>query len=261
MSAAWQTACFGASVIFAAMLLLWLVSIRLQDVSIVDPFWGTGFVILAWITLALQPVWHARLLMMVALVTLWGIRLSIYLLWRNSGRGEDSRYASMRQLHGRRFWWVSYWTVFLLQAVLMWIVAIPIFMATLSPDQRPNVLDLCGVLLWCVGMYFEAIGDWQMARFRADPANRGKVMRHGLWNYTRHPNYFGDFCVWWGFYLIAAGGGAWWTIFSPILMSILLMRVSGVTLLESTIVERRPDYADYQRTTSAFFPWFPGTHL
>ena len=134
----------------------------------------------------------------------------------------------------------------------------PVLMAVSnSASTTWNAWDIVGIISWTLGLYFESIGDWQMARFKSDPANQGKVLRQGLWKYTRHPNYFGDFCVWWGLYLIAVGNGGWWTIFSPLTMSILLMRVSGVTLLESTIQERRPDYADYRQSTNAFFPGFP----
>ena len=197
-------------------------------------------------------------MLLCGLVTIWGLRLSLYLLWRNAGHGEDQRYAAMRQYHGPRFWWISLFTVFWLQGVILWLVALPILVTTASTAAVPwNYWDLLGVLCWGVGITFEAVGDWQLTRFKSNPANRGRVLREGLWRYTRHPNYFGDFCIWWGFYFIAVAAGAWWTVISPLLMSVLLMRVSGVTLLESTIQERRPDYADYIRTTNAFFPGVP----
>lgn len=258
MPSNWQVALLELGLILAIMLVLWLISLPLRNASIVDPFWGTGFVLLVWIAC----FWHSfaaqRSLLICVLVTLWGLRLSLYLLWRNAGHGEDDRYASMRRYHGPRFWWVSLFTVFLLQAVILWIVALPILMTVSPLAPSPwNAWDGAGVLFWSVGMVFESVGDWQLARFKADPANRGKVLCQGLWRYTRHPNYFGDFCVWWGFYLIAVASGAGWTIISPLLMSVLLMRISGVTLLESTIQERRPEYAIYRRTTNAFFPGIP----
>lgn len=254
----WQTAFLGLGLILVAMFLLWLISLKRRDVSIVDPFWGTGFVLLAWTTYLAQSTAAPRSFLMCGLVTAWGLRLSLYLLWRNAGHGEDRRYAAMRDYHGPRFWWVSLLTVFLLQAMILWVVAMPILMtATPAAQSAWNFWDIAGIAVWTVGMIFETVGDWQLTRFKANPDNQGKVLRRGLWRYTRHPNYFGDFCVWWGIYLIAVAGGAAWTFFSPLMMSILLMRVSGVTLLESTIQKRRPEYAEYCRTTNAFVPGFP----
>jgi steroid 5-alpha reductase family enzyme len=258
MTSTWFVALFGLGLILSVMILLWVVSLLRRDASIVDPFWGTGFILLAWMAYLWQPTTAPRPLLLCGLVTLWGLRLSLYLLWRNWGQGEDHRYLLMRQHHGRRFWWVSLFTVFLLQAIILWIVALPILMATIPAEQPPlNAWDAAGIFVWTIGVFFETVGDWQLARFRSNPANRSKVLSHGLWRYTRHPNYFGDFCVWWGFYLIAFSGGAWWTMISPLIMSILLMRISGVTLLESTIQERRPEYAAYRRATNAFFPGLP----
>lgn len=258
MSPTWLMAFSGLAVIIAAMVALWLLSLPLRNASFVDPFWGMGFVVLAWIAYAWQTDSAPRSLLLCGLVTLWGLRLSLYLLWRNAGHGEDDRYAAMRRYHGQRFWWVSFFTVFFLQAVILWTVALPILMTGSSPAQSVwNAWDVCGVMLWCIGIFFETVSDWQLARFKANPDNRSKVLNRGLWRYTRHPNYFGDFCVWWGFYCIAVAGGAWWTLFSPLIMSVLLMRISGVTLLESTIQDRRPEYAEYRHNTNAFFPWFP----
>jgi steroid 5-alpha reductase family enzyme len=166
----------------------------------------------------------------------------------------------MRENHGPQFWWVSLFTVFLLQAVILWFVSMPLQVAAVKGASHSlGGLDAAGIVAWCLGFVFESIGDWQLARFKADPASAGKVLDRGLWRYTRHPNYFGDFCVWWGLYAIAAAGGAWWTIGSPLVMSFLLLKVSGVSLLESTIVDRRPEYAEYQARTNAFFPGPPRT--
>jgi steroid 5-alpha reductase family enzyme len=262
--------------VLAAMTTLWFLSVVRRDASIADPFWGTGFVLLSGLSLLLLPAALAsiRAWLLVAMTTIWGLRLSIYLLWRNRLHGEDRRYRAMRDRHGRHFWWISLVTVFWLQGILLWIVSLPIQAAIIQEvifqetsdvgirdsSGRVNALswlDFMGVALWTLGLYFEAVGDLQMARFQADPANAGRVMDRGLWRYTRHPNYFGDFCVWWGLYLVAASGGAVWTIFSPTLMTILLLRVSGVTLLEKTIANGRPDYAEYQTRTNAFFPGRP----
>ena len=242
----------------AAQLLLWLVSLRLRDVSIVDIYWGVGFAQIAIITAALADGWPWRQLLLTQLTVLWGLRLGFYLFWRNAGHGEDYRYQAMRRHHGDRFPLVSLATVFGLQGALMWIVSLPVQLGQLGASPAHLTwLDGAGVALWALGLAFETIGDLQLAAFKADPANAGQVMDRGLWRYTRHPNYFGDACVWWGLWLIATAGGAWWTVFSPALMTFFLMKVSGVAMLERTIGKRRPAYADYIARTSAFVPWFP----
>ena len=247
-------------VVMITMTLMWLISLWRRDASIVDPFWGTGFVIVVGYAFITTPTAQSipRCLLLAALTTIWGLRLSSYLLWRNLGHGEDRRYKAMRDHHGPRFWWVSLLTVFLLQGVILWIVSMPIQVAMFKASSSPlGWYDIVGFSVWCVGLFFEAVGDWQMARFQANPNNAGYVMDRGLWRLTRHPNYFGDFCIWWGLYVVATSGGAGWTVFSPLLMSFFLLKVSGVTLLEKTITTRRPDYAAYQARTSAFFPWWP----
>lgn len=238
---------------------LWLVSVRRRDASLIDPFWGMGFVIVAWGCLAARDVAGMRGLLLAGMTSVWGLRLSGYLLRRNWSHGvEDRRYGAMRSYWGEKFWWVSYGTVFVLQGVILWVVSLPLQVGILSPETYPpGPVDVLGFLIWLVGVVFESVGDWQLSRFRSDPAQGGKVLDRGLWRYTRHPNYFGDFCVWWGLYVVSLGSGGWWTVFSPIVMSVLLMKVSGVALLEKDIGERRPEYARYVRETSAFWPWWP----
>jgi steroid 5-alpha reductase family enzyme len=187
------------------------------------------------------------------LVSLWGLRLAAYLAWRNRGHDEDRRYQAIRRRNEPNFALKSLWLIFGFQAVLAWIISLPLAGA-IAGDAPLGLLDGLGVALWAVGLYFEAAGDWQLARFKADPGNTGRVMDRGLWRYTRHPNYFGDFCVWWGLYLVALSAGAWWTVVGPLIMSLLLLRFSGVRLLERDIGERRPAYAEYVRRTNAFFP-------
>jgi steroid 5-alpha reductase family enzyme len=240
------------------MIALWLLSLLLKNSSIVDIFWGTGFVILAWVYFALTPDgFITRKIILVILTTLWGLRLSLYILLRNWGKPEDFRYQKWRQESGSRWWWKSFFQVFMLQGLLMWIISTPLLAAQtrLAPD-RLTALDFFGAVLWAIGFFFETAGDLQLARFKANAANKGKVMERGVWRYTRHPNYFGDAAQWWGYFLIATAAGGWWTIFSPILMTTLLMRVSGVTLLEKTL-EIRPGYKEYVEKTSSFIPWFP----
>ena len=254
-------AVFGTTlfVTFTLMLSAWLLATAWSDVSIVDVFWGLGFALIAIFSWALADGYTARKLLTVALASVWGFRLAGYLLWRNWGQGEDYRYQAMRRRHGERFSVVSLYSVFGLQGLLMWIVSLPVQVAAMAPTPaRLTWLDGLGVALWTVGLFFEAVGDWQLARFKSHPGNRGKVMDRGLWRYTRHPNYFGDTCVWWGLFCVAlATSAGLFVIVSPVLMTILLMRVSGVPLLERRLNKTRPEYAAYARRTSAFFPWFP----
>jgi len=244
----------SAAVAFVGMSLLWAVSVRLRDASVVDPFWGPGFVAVAWASVAVAGA-SPRALLLAALATAWGLRLGLHLGRRWRGHGEDRRYAAMREAHGERFWWVSLFTVFLLQAALMWTVSLPLQAGAAIGREAPlGFLEAAGVLVFAVGLAFEAVGDAQLSRFLADPASRDRVMDRGLWAWTRHPNYFGDFLVWWGLGLVSLGSGAWWALAGPALMSVLLLRVSGVTMLEATIASRRPGYAGYVARTSAFFP-------
>lgn len=249
----------AGGVIAALMLLTWLISVLVNDASIVDIVWGFGLVVATWTTYIVgDPT--ARGLLTAVLVSIWGLRLTIYLAWRNLGKPEDHRYQAMRRKHPDSFWLRSLLTVFLLQGALMWIVALaPV--STQVPPADGSVglgwVDYLGAGIWLIGLVFETVGDLQLARFKSQPGSKGKVMDRGLWRYTRHPNYFGDFCVWWGLFLIALANGAWWAVVSPIVMSVLLLRVSGVRLLEKGIVRRRPEYARYIETTNAFFPGPP----
>jgi len=240
-----------------AFTLLWGVSLIFKDASIVDPFWGSSFVLITWVAYAVADDVGARQTLLAVLVTIWGLRLSLFLAIRNLGHGEDYRYQAMRRRWGKRFWLISLGTVFALQALLSWIVSLPVQVAMVEASE-PGLLAWIGVAVWATGLFFETVGDWQLARFKADPDNAGGVMDRGLWRYTRHPNYFGDFAVWWGLFLVAlADPSMLWTVIGPIVMATLLMRVSGVTLLEKTITRRRPGYEEYVRRTNAFFPWRP----
>lgn len=250
----------AAAVIAIHMLGFWLASLPLRDVSIVDIGWGLGFVLVGWVVFFTAEATGPSTHLLLAMVTVWGVRLAAYLAWRNHEQPEDRRYARMRHKHGDRFWWISLLTVFALQGVVMWIVALPVIVglwksAELSPTSW---LQWIGVFVWLVGLVFEAGGDWQLARFKSKAENEGEVCNTGLWRYTRHPNYFGDFCIWWGHWFVSLTSWATaWTIISPLVMSALLMKFSGVGLLEHDITDRRPDYAEYKRQTSTFFPWLP----
>jgi steroid 5-alpha reductase family enzyme len=245
-------------VIMGLMTVLWLVSLILRNSSIVDIFWGSGFVITNLVYCLVTPDgFPLRKWLITVLVTIWGIRLSLYIFRRNAGKPEDFRYQKMRQEAGSGWWWRSLLQVFLLQGFLMWVISIPLFAAQRSVSPAVwTIFDFAGCIIWAIGFFFESVGDLQLARFKADPANKGKVMDQGVWRYTRHPNYFGDSAQWWGYFLIAVAAGGWWTIFSPIVMTLFLLRVSGVTLLEKTL-GTRPGYQEYIHRTSAFIPWFP----
>jgi steroid 5-alpha reductase family enzyme len=246
-------------IILAGMFTLWLISLALKNSSIVDIFWGLGFVMVNAVYFAISPSGAPnRKWLITLLVTIWGLRLFFHILWRNWGRTEDFRYQAWRLAAGSSWWWRSFLKVFLIQGLLMWIISIPLLSAQAGMQPRSLVwLDALGVSVWGVGFFFEAAGDWQLARFRADPANRGSVLDSGVWRFTRHPNYFGDAAQWWGYFLIAAAAGGWWTVFSPVLMTLLLLRVSGVALLEKTLTETKPQYRRYIKMTSPFFPLPP----
>lgn len=249
----WSLFLAGLWPVVLAAVLVWLISLKLRDVSIVDSLWPLLFLMLASCFALRSGHWGPRALLTLGLVSVWALRLAIYITWRNRGHGEDRRYQAIRARNQPNFSFKSLYLVFGLQALLAWIVSLPLHGAILG-DGALRAGDAIGAALWLIGLVFEAGGDWQLARFKSDPANRGQVMDRGFWRYTRHPNYFGEFCIWWGFYAIAATAGAWWSVVGPLLMSLLLLRVSGVTLLEKDIGERRPQYAEYRRRTSAFFP-------
>jgi len=245
--------------IFVLVTFLWLVSLLIKNASIVDVFWGIGFVFIAWLDYSISPFMSSTKWLLLILITIWGLRLALHIGIRNRGKPEDFRYAKWRKEHGKGWPLISYFQVFLLQGFLMWIIAAPLISIRVTDGIPPlPPLAVIGALIWVYGFFFEAVGDWQLARFKADPANKGKLMTSGVWKYTRHPNYFGDAAQWWGFYLIAAGAGGWWTIFSPIVMTFLLLKVSGVAMLEKTMKDK-PGYKEYAQKTSAFIPMPPNS--
>lgn len=242
------------------MFLFWLCSIPLRNVAIVDIAWGLGFVLVANVTMLLTESSGVNAWLLPLLTTIWGCRLSIYLYLRNRDKPEDKRYRAMREYRGSRFVYSSLWVVFGLQAVILWIVSLPVQMGVIHASAHWHLLHFMGLVLWAVGFIVEAVADYQLARFQQNPGNAGQVMNRGLWRYSRHPNYFGDFMVWWGLYVVSMAGTdgmTSWTVIGPVLITYLLMRVSGVPMLESTIRVTRPGYADYVKNTNAFFPWLP----
>lgn len=244
--------------IMSMMTILWLISIKIRNVSIVDLFWGFGFVVAAAVYFIFTEGFETRKILLMTMVAIWGLRLSIYLAWRNLGKGEDFRYQKFRKDFGEhRYWWYSFFSVFLLQGVLMWLISAPLLGAQFYADNSLGILDYLGIAIWIIGFIFEAGGDIQLARFKADPTNKGKVLNTGFWHYTRHPNYFGDTAVWFGYALICLSAGSYIPILGSVLMTALIIKVSGVALLEKTLNTTKPGYQEYVRKTSAFIPWFP----
>ena len=250
---------WNLATVIAMMIIGWLISLRYRNVSIVDSLWGIGFVLIVWITFFLSDGFLGRKALIAILVTIWGMRLSIYLGKRNWGAGEDRRYGLWRNKSGERFWIVSLFKVFLLQALFLWVISMVLQYGQVAPLPDGFCwLDILGVFVWALGFFFEAVGDWQLARFKANPANRGKVMDRGLWAYSRHPNYFGEFLIWWGLFLITLSTpNSWWTVISPLIVTAVLLKMTGIPLTEQTIVDHRPGYREYIKRTPAFFPWFP----
>ena len=244
-------------VALAAILLVgalaWVVSVLIRDVSFVDSLWSLFFLLAAALFAFDAGDLAPRAQIVLACVLIWSLRLSLHITIRNWGEPEDLRYQKIRENNEPGFVVKSLYIVFGLQGLLAWIISVPLLPAIAS-DAPLNAIDIMALVLFAVGFFFEAVGDWQLSRFKATRRSDGQVLDTGLWRYTRHPNYFGEFCIWWAFWLFAASAGAWWTIYAPLLMSFLLLRVSGVAMLEKTIGERRPGYAEYVRSTNAFFP-------
>jgi steroid 5-alpha reductase family enzyme len=254
-----RAALAGLALIASLGVLTWVASVVRRDVSLVDRTWSIFITGAAAVYFVLLPEPGARGAWMLALAAVWAVRLSAFITARNWGHGEDRRYQEIRARNEPNFAFKSLYLVFGLQALLAWTVSAPFF-AGMAGARAIGAADVAGLALAAFGIVFEAVGDLQMSRFKADPANKGQVMDRGVWRYTRHPNYFGETCIWWGFWLVALGGAGWagaWSVVSPILMTVLLLRVSGVTLLEKDMHERRPAYRDYVARTNAFFPGPP----
>jgi steroid 5-alpha reductase family enzyme len=255
-----EAALAGGIAVLAYVVAVWVLSLLMKNASIMDIFWGPGFLLAAIVYATVAPDGFAgRQALVIALLAIWSVRLAGYILVRNAGLGEDYRYQRWRREAPEAFWWRSLFQVFLLQGGLCWVISAPLLLAVASdsPDEF-TILDFVGIAAWTAGFLFEAIGDFQLARFKSDPASKGRVMDRGLWRFTRHPNYFGEATLWWGYFLIAlATPWGWVTAFSPALMTFLLVRVSGAALLERGLRKRREGYEDYIRKTSAFVPWFP----
>jgi steroid 5-alpha reductase family enzyme len=246
----------GLGLMILIAVFTWIISVKKHDVSIVDSIWSLMILAGGAVFYLSSEIWGLRNTMILSLLLIWALRLSLYVTWRNWGEGEDRRYKKIRDKYSPNFAAKSLGIIFIFQAIVAWIISLPLWPA-LADHGELHIIDFIAILLWCAGMYFESFADWQLARFKANPANRGKVMDRGLWRYTRHPNYFGETLVWWAFYLFALTSGAWWTLPAPLLMTWLLLKFSGVALLEEDITERRPAYREYIKSTNAFLPWKP----
>jgi steroid 5-alpha reductase family enzyme len=247
----------GLAAIVSFGIFFWVVSVIRRNVSIVDSLWSLMFLLATAVYALTVSDNGPRTLLVLVLVAVWALRLSIHITVRNWGEGEDYRYQRIRANNEPGFAWKSLYIVFGLQGLLAWIISMPLLLALASP-QPLGWLDAVGVSLWLIGMVFEAGGDYQLLKFKSEPGSRGKVLDTGFWRYTRHPNYFGEACLWWGYFAIALAAGGWWSIYAPALMTLLLLKVSGVAMLEKDIHERRPAYRDYIARTNAFLPGLPG---
>ena len=246
----------GFFVVLGSMTLLWLISLRLKDASIVDPFWGPGFAIASITYYLVDGRYPDRGTLVLGLVTLWAARLGYHLYVRNRREGEDPRYAAMRKARGKQFPLISLFTIFWFQALLLWVISLPI-LGSIASQAPLGFFDILGMVVFLIGLTIESIADNQLALFRAVPTNKGHVLDTGLWRYSRHPNYFGEAVLWWGLYLIAVSAAAYWAIVGPILITFLLLRFSGVPMLEEGLSVSRPGYSEYIKRTSSFLPWPP----
>jgi steroid 5-alpha reductase family enzyme len=255
----WALLAQNALLVTGLMTLLWLFSVARRDASIVDPWWSIAFLLVTFHTAASTGLTPPKVLLL-AVVALWALRLWVHLLSRSRGKPEDPRYAAFRQRYGpARYWWVSFFQVFLLQAALVVVISAPLQRAaSASPPDSIGATTVAGLLLFAVGFAIEAVADHQLQRFRDDASQRGRVLAEGLFRYSRHPNYFGEALLWWGFGLLALGQPyGWLCLLGPLAMTLLLLKVSGVGLLDAHLLQTKPAYREYMRRTSAFLLWPP----
>jgi len=251
----------SSAMVFVYMSIVFIAALLRKDNSIVDIAWGVGFILIALLTLFLKDGSNPRQVLVTGLVFLWGVRLAVHVAGRNKGKGEDFRYAQWRKNWGKWFVPRSYLQVFLLQGIFMLVVSYPVILVNSGESSKIAVFDMVGILLWCIGFYFEAAGDYQLRKFKKNLENRGKIMTSGLWKYSRHPNYFGEAVMWWGIFAFALSVEQGWTaVVSPLLITFLLLKVSGVTMLEKKYAGNK-EFAEYAQRTYAFFPWFPKAGL
>jgi len=249
----------GFLLLISLLTILWVISVIIKNASIVDIFWGMTFVVTNIYYFIATNDFYTRKIILLVLVTLWGLRLSIFLAFRNIGKGEDYRYQEFRKKYGpERYWWVSFFQVFLLQGILSIVISLTLLGVNFNTQNNDlSWLDFLAIFIWLIGIVFEAGGDYQMTKFKKNPENKGKVLNTGFWKYTRHPNYFGDSAVWWAYAIFSIAAGSYWTVVGSIIMTFLLLKVSGVALLEKSLKAGKPEYHEYIKKTNSFLPWFP----
>jgi len=247
----------AALLLLAYMGCMFIIGLVAKDNSLIDIAYGPAFAVASWGAWLFGGTIEFRPLLLLTLVTLWGGRLGLHIGLRHRGKGEDFRYRAFREAWGKTLVWRSFLQIYLLQGVVVFVVALPILLTIARPGNRLNWTDLLGLLLFGLGFFFEAVGDWQLTSFKKDPANRGRIIEEGLWRYTRHPNYFGEALLWWGIFCIGLGSPlGLWGVFSPLTICFLLLKVSGIPMLEAKYIGN-PQFEAYKVKTNAFFPWFP----
>ena len=255
----WSTYSESLVVMLVLGIVTWVYSLYKSDVSIVDSLWSIMFLAAGVYVLSAAPETSWRNYLLLFMLAVWALRLSVFLTIRNWGKPEDRRYQQIRASNSPNFGFKSLFIVFGLQAVIAWVVFLGLLPVLYNPTSAIP-LDVLAVSIWATGVLIETVADFQLHTFSSKASNQGKVLDTGVWRYSRHPNYFGEFLVWWGFFLMAAGSGYWWTIVSPLVMTLLLFKVSGVGLMEKDIENRRPGYRAYANRTNTFFPWYPKSH-
>lgn len=247
----------AAFLLLASMSCMFIIGLSARDNSLIDIAYGPAFIVASWGAWLFGGSAGFRPLLLLGLVTLWGMRLGLHIGLRHRGKGEDFRYRSFREAWGNTIIWRSFLQIYLLQGAVVFVMAMPILLTIASPGGGPRWSDFLGILLFAVGFFFEAVGDWQLTRFKQNPAHRGQTIEEGLWRYTRHPNYFGEAVLWWGIFFIGLGSPAGlWGLISPLTICFLLLKVSGIPMLEAKYIGNLR-FEAYKARTNAFFPWFP----
>ncbi len=246
-----------AIILFVYMNFWFIMALIKKRNDVADIAWGLGFVLIAWLAFILSATISFYVLLVNCLVTLWGGRLALHVWQRNKNRAEDPRYRQWRENWGKSFYWRSYFQVFILQGILLYVICLPVMALNLSSGFFvSNIWYYIGLLVWLIGFLFEVVGDYQLTKFLIKPENKGKIMQSGLWRITRHPNYFGEILLWWGIFIMTINLGYYWLVIGPLAITFLLVFISGVPLAEKSFIGR-PDYEDYKKRTSVLFPWFP----
>lgn len=245
-----------AIVLFTYMNFWFIFSLIKKRNDIADVAWGIGFVLIAWTSFFVSEENSFRSILVNILVSIWGIRLFLHIYLRNKGKKEDYRYLAWRKEWGKFFYLRSYFQVYILQGALLFLVIMPVLMINRNIGLPLNFFDIFGLMVWIFGFVFEVVGDWQLSQFVKKPSNKGCLMTTGLWKYTRHPNYFGEIVLWWGVWFMAISVPlGFMAIMGPLTITILILKVSGIPMLEKKMAEN-PDFIEYKRKTSMLIPWF-----